>query len=47
MWVLELFLNQLGSLRDEGEEKTTLYTNLQKELDNFLGQPQVMVSLIC
>lgn len=42
MWVLELFLNQLGSLRDEGEEKTTLYTNLQKELDNFLGQPQVM-----
>jgi len=44
IWVIELFLNQLGTLRDEGKENTTEYISLQKELDSFLARPQVMVS---
>jgi hypothetical protein len=43
VWVIELFLNQLGTLRDEGKEKTAEYVSLQKELDSFLARPQVMV----
>ncbi|XP_067005382.2 vacuolar protein sorting-associated protein 18 homolog isoform X2 [Anabrus simplex] len=42
MWVIELFLNQLGSLRDEGKEKSARYNSLQMELDDFLAQPPVM-----
>jgi hypothetical protein len=45
IWVIELFLNQLGMLRDEGKENTTEYISLQKELDAFLARPQVVVSL--
>jgi hypothetical protein len=44
IWVIELFLNQLGTLRDEGKENTVEYVSLQKELDSFLARPQVMVS---
>jgi hypothetical protein len=44
IWVIELFLNQLGTLRDEGKENTGEYVSLQKELDSFLARPQVMVS---
>jgi hypothetical protein len=44
IWVIELFLNQLGTLRDEGKENTAEYISLQKELDAFLVRPQVMVS---
>jgi hypothetical protein len=46
IWVIELFLNQLGTLRDEGKENTTEYISLQKELDAFLARPQVMVSFV-
>lgn len=45
IWVIELFLNQLGMLRDEGKENTTEYISLQRELDAFLARPQVVVSL--
>lgn len=44
IWVIELFLNQLGTLRDEGMKNTNEYISLQKELDAFLARPQVMVS---
>ena len=44
IWVIELFLNQLGTLRDEGKENAAEYVSLQKELDSFLARPQVMVS---
>jgi len=44
IWVIELFLNQLGTLRDEGKENTAEYVSLQKELDSFLARLQVMVS---
>ncbi|KDR19383.1 Vacuolar protein sorting-associated protein 18-like protein, partial [Zootermopsis nevadensis] len=42
IWVIELFLNQLGTLRDEGMKNTNEYISLQKELDAFLARPQVM-----
>ncbi|PNF16669.1 putative vacuolar protein sorting-associated protein 18 [Cryptotermes secundus] len=41
IWVIELFLNQLGTLRDEGMENSAEYVSLQKELDSFLARPQV------
>jgi hypothetical protein len=44
VWVIELFLNQLGTLRDQGKENTAEYISLQKKLDSFLAHPQVMVS---
>ena len=47
IWVIELFLNQLGTLRDEGRENTAECVSLQKELDSFLARPQVMVSPEC
>ena len=46
IWVIELFLNQLGSLRDEGKENSPEYSNLQKDLDSFLTRREVMVSKI-
>lgn len=42
IWVIELFLNQLGTLRDEGRENAAECVGLQKELDSFLARPQVM-----
>ncbi|KAK3930225.1 Vacuolar protein sorting-associated protein 18-like protein [Frankliniella fusca] len=42
MWVLELFLNQLGELRDRKLENTLDYIELQKEFDSFLKQKPVM-----
>ena len=47
IWVIELFLNQLGTLRDGGKENSSEYVSLQKELDSFLAHPQVMVSSVC
>jgi hypothetical protein len=44
IWVIELFMNQLGTMRDEGKENSTGYESLQTELDLFLARPQVMVS---
>ncbi|PSN40464.1 Vacuolar protein sorting-associated protein 18 [Blattella germanica] len=42
VWVLELFLNQLGSLRDAGREDSNEYSTLQKELELFLTRKEVM-----
>lgn len=42
IWVLELFLNQLGELRDQKKEKSVEYINLQKEFDAFLREKPVM-----
>uniref|UniRef100_A0A1B6D9S6 Vacuolar protein sorting-associated protein 18 homolog n=1 Tax=Clastoptera arizonana TaxID=38151 RepID=A0A1B6D9S6_9HEMI len=41
LWVVELFQNQLGVLRNEGKEHSIEYINLQKEMDDFLAMPQV------
>lgn len=42
MWVLELYLNQLGELRDSGEELSPRYKELQHQLSNFLERPSVL-----
>jgi hypothetical protein len=44
IWVIELFLNQLGTLRDEMKVDSAEYVSLQKELDLFLSRPRVTVS---
>jgi hypothetical protein len=44
IWVIELFLNQLGTLRDKGNDDSAEYVSLQKELDLFLTRPRVTVS---
>nr|CAD7458172.1 unnamed protein product [Timema tahoe] len=41
VWVIELFLNQLGVLRDKGEVNTSQYSILQKQLDSFLTHKEV------
>lgn len=45
IWVLELFLNQLGELRDQKKEKSPEYINLQKDFDEFLSEKLVMVCI--
>lgn len=42
IWVLELFLNQLGELRDKKLENSLDYIELQKEFDSFLKEKMVM-----
>lgn len=41
-WLIELFLNDLGVLKDEGDKEG--YKHLQKEFHKFLQQPQLGVS---
>ncbi|KAG8282979.1 Vacuolar protein sorting-associated protein 18 like protein [Homalodisca vitripennis] len=41
MWVIELFMNQMGTLRNQGKEMTTEYLQLQQQLDEFLSIRQV------
>ena len=43
-WVIELYLNQLGELRDRGT-KGMAYETLQDEFRKFLNQSRVKVSL--
>lgn len=45
IWILELFLNQLGELRDKKQETSLDYIQLQKEFDTFLKEKQVMVCI--
>lgn len=45
IWILELFLNQLGELRDKKQETSLEYIQLQKEFDTFLKEKQVMVRI--
>ncbi|RZF33225.1 hypothetical protein LSTR_LSTR014030 [Laodelphax striatellus] len=41
MWVVELYLNQLGNLRNEGKEHTNDFRAVQDDLDAFLQLPVV------
>lgn len=41
-WVIELYLNQLGELRDRGT-KGSKYETLQDEFEKFLNQSKVKV----
>lgn len=41
-WIIELFLNELGTMRDSGQKKTIQYTKLQGEFQKFLDTSKVM-----
>jgi len=43
IWLLELFLNQLGELRDSDKQSTQEYSKLVSEMDEFFKRPSVMV----
>ncbi|XP_039289671.1 vacuolar protein sorting-associated protein 18 homolog [Nilaparvata lugens] len=45
MWVVELHLNQLGNLRNEGKEHSTQFRAVQDDLDAFLQLPVVSDSV--
>jgi hypothetical protein len=44
LWLIEIFLNELGSLRDFGKHDTAEYKNLDQEFLLFMSQPLVKVS---
>lgn len=43
LWILEIYLNQLGSLRDLRKEDSADYKNLEEEFLQFMGQKLVTV----
>jgi len=43
VWVIELFLNQLGELRDSGRADSQDYKELQKHFESFMNQRLVQV----
>ncbi|XP_075230673.1 vacuolar protein sorting-associated protein 18 dor isoform X2 [Lycorma delicatula] len=45
IWVVELCLNQLGNLRNEGKENTPEFEAVQADLDAFIALPQVTDSI--
>ena len=40
-WLIEIYLNQLGTLKEQGEDNTDGYEQLQEEFRKFLAQPRV------
>ena len=43
MWLLEIFLNELGILRTAGKQSTNEYRTLQQEFHNLLKETRVKV----
>lgn len=43
MWLIEIYLNELGSLRDFGKQSTSEYNNLREQFLQFMSQPLVKV----
>ena len=44
-WMIELFLNQLGGLKEQGQDDTSEYDNTQEQFRKFLSQQRVRVSM--
>ena len=44
LWIIELYLNQLGSLRDFGKKDTAEYRNMEDEFLQFMSQNTVKVN---
>ncbi|KAK6624157.1 hypothetical protein RUM44_011015 [Polyplax serrata] len=42
VWLIELYLGQLGSLREKNRENTEEYAVIQREFDEFMAQPEVV-----
>ncbi|XP_041365438.1 vacuolar protein sorting-associated protein 18 homolog isoform X2 [Gigantopelta aegis] len=40
-WLIELFLNQLGELKEQGRDDTAEYSSIQEEFRQFLRLPRV------
>ncbi|GFN86697.1 vacuolar protein sorting-associated protein 18 homolog [Plakobranchus ocellatus] len=40
-WMIELFLNQLGGLKEQGQDNTSEYDKTQEDFRQFLGQQRV------
>ncbi len=43
MWLIEIYLNQLGVLKEQGDDMDDKYDQLQEEFRKFLHQPRVKV----
>ena len=43
MWLIEIYLNQLGVLKEQGEDMDQKYDRLQEEFRKYLNQPRVKV----
>jgi len=41
VWLIEIWLNQLGQLKERGEETSSRYENIQEEFRKFLAIPHV------
>ena len=42
-WLIEIYLNQLGQLKEEGQDMSSSYDALQEEFRKFLAQTRVKV----
>ena len=42
-WLIEIYLNQLGVLKEQGEDMSEKYDRLQEEFRTFLAQSRVKV----
>ena len=45
-WLIAIYLNQLGELKEEGQDLSKQYDTLQEEFRTFLAKPRVKVSTI-
>ena len=43
-WLVEIYLNQLGELKEKDKEQDMEYEMIQEEFRKFLNQPRVKVS---
>lgn len=46
MWLLEIYLNELGVLRTAGRQSSQEFINLQKEFINLFRDPRIKVGII-
>ena len=47
MWLIEIYLNQLGVLKEQGDDMDERYDVVQEEFRKFLNQPRVKVAYVC
>ena len=43
MWLIEIFLNQLGELRERGQDGLEQYSTLQAQFRHFLASARLKV----
>lgn len=45
-WLIEIFLNQLGEMKEQGQDESDEYRKVQEEFRMFLAQPKNKVSAV-